>query len=181
MSLMFGGSPIHEFFMLERFLPFRLSRLAERLSDRMAAECCRPFELSLPEWRILALLGQHGALPNSEIMPRALLDKARMSRAVHCLLDLGYIKRRLMPDDQRRLTLELTASGRQVYEQAAALALALQERLLAAIPDEERATFWQALLKLEAQDGARAAGIAAEPRPESADEPAAAEPAPMET
>ncbi len=182
---MLGGSAIHELFMLERFLPFRLSRLAGRLTDRMAAECCRPFGLSLPEWRVLALLGQHGSLPGSGIMAWALLDKARMSRAVNCLVDLGYIKRRLMLGERRRLMLELTRSGRQVYEQAVPLALALQERLLSAVADDERAIFWQALLKLEAQHGVEPpapAGLArGEPHDTSEDQPAAALAGPLET
>lgn len=172
--MMFGGSEIHELFALERFLPFRLSKLADGLARKMATECCRPFGMSLPEWRVLALLGEHGPMPSWEIFPRASVDRTRLSRAVSCLVDLGYLKRRLVLSDHRRVILELTPSGQQVYAQAVPVALAVQERALSTLSDEERAMFWRAMLKVEANAGLAPPAAGDMERGESRDaEPAA--------
>ncbi|HKF72197.1 MAG TPA: MarR family transcriptional regulator, partial [Stellaceae bacterium] len=41
---------------LERFLPYRLSTLTLRISNAIARSYERRFNLSVPEWRVMAVL-----------------------------------------------------------------------------------------------------------------------------
>ncbi len=136
-------------FVLERFVPFRLSVLANRMTRAVAGVYARRFNVSAPEWRTLAVLGRFGAMTANNVVERTAMDKVRVSRAVTRLLELGYITRRTDPLDRRRAILELTASGNNVYRQIAPRALAVERELLQALEPEERTAFESAISKLE--------------------------------
>src|SRR5579863_4910361 len=126
-------------FFLERFMPFRLSVLANRMTRAVAGVYMRRYHLSAPEWRTLAVLGRFGAMTANSVVERTAMDKVRVSRAVTRLLQLGHITRRTDPKDRRRAILDLTASGQSVYRQIVPRALAVETEMLAALTDEERA------------------------------------------
>lgn len=136
-------------FVLERFVPFRLSVLANRMTRAVAGVYARRFNVSAPEWRTLAVLGRFGAMTANSVVERTAMDKVRVSRAVTRLLELNYITRRTDPLDRRRAILDLTASGTNVYRQIAPRALAVERELLQALDPDERAAFEAAISKLE--------------------------------
>jgi DNA-binding MarR family transcriptional regulator len=136
-------------FFLERFMPFRLSVLANRMTRAVAGVYMRRFHLSAPEWRTLAVLGRFGAMTANSVVERTAMDKVRVSRAVTQLLQQGHITRRTDPKDRRRAILDLTASGQSVYRQIVPRALAVEAEMLAALSDEERAALEATISKLE--------------------------------
>jgi len=136
-------------FVLERFVPFRLSVLANRMTRAVALVYARRFNVSAPEWRTLAVLGRFGAMTANSVVERTAMDKVRVSRAVTRLLELGYITRKTDPLDRRRAILDLTASGHNVYRQIVPRALAVERELLQALDRDERAAFESAISKLE--------------------------------
>jgi DNA-binding MarR family transcriptional regulator len=138
-------------FVLERFVPFRLSVLANRMTRAVAGVYARRFSVSAPEWRTLAVLGRFGAMTANSVVERTAMDKVRVSRAVTRLLELNYITRRTDPLDRRRAILDLTASGTNVYRQIAPRALAVERELLQALDPDERAAFEAAISKLESR------------------------------
>jgi DNA-binding MarR family transcriptional regulator len=144
-----GGLVTEGMFVLERFVPFRLSVLANRMTRAVAGVYARRFNVSAPEWRTLAVLGRFGAMTANNVVERTAMDKVRVSRAVTRLLELGYITRRTDPLDRRRAILDLTASGHNVYRQIVPRALAVERELLQALDPEERAAFEAAISKLE--------------------------------
>jgi DNA-binding MarR family transcriptional regulator len=143
-------------FALERFTPFRLSVLANRMTRAVARVYMRRFKLSAPDWRTLAVLGRFGAMSANHVGDRTAMDKVRVSRSVSRLLDLGFITRRSDPQDRRRAILDLTPAGLGVYRQIVPRALAIETELLATLSAEERMAFDATLTKLES-------GIAANP------------------
>jgi DNA-binding MarR family transcriptional regulator len=145
-------------FQLEKFLPFRLSVLANRLARRVARAAAGQFQLSAPEWRVIAVLGRFGALPNHQVIELTCLDPVRTSRAVSSLMRKAYINRVETPSDRRRATLELTASGTEVFEAMIPLAVEAEEGVLGAASEADRAQLEAILTKLEnaaeGEDGA---------------------------
>jgi DNA-binding MarR family transcriptional regulator len=146
-------------FDLGKFLPFRISVLANRLSRRLARASLKQFQLNAPEWRIIAVLGHFGTMPNHRVIELTSLDPVRMSRAVSGLLQKGYITRLESPEDRRRATLDLTQAGAGVYGAMIPVALEAEAGVLAAASDEERQKLEQILNKLElaAQTGGNGA------------------------
>jgi DNA-binding MarR family transcriptional regulator len=136
-------------FAIERFLPFRLSVLSNRLSRVMARVYFRLFHLSAPEWRAMAVLGRYGPMSANGVVDRTAMDKVRVSRAVARLVAAGNITRRVDPRDRRRAVLEITPKGYGIYQQIVALLRGVETEILADISADERAAFDRVMTKLE--------------------------------
>ena len=138
---------------LERFLPYRLSVLTNRISGQIARLYARRFGLSIPEWRAMAVLGRFGPMAANEVAERTQMDKVRVSRAVAQLVRDGRVLRRTDRVDRRRVVLDLSAKGRAVYGEIVPLALGVEARLLAPLSVEERALVERVIARLEACAG----------------------------
>lgn len=159
---------------LEAFLPYRLATLSNRVSRAIAALYSERFGISIPEWRVMAVLGERPEISARAVAERTAMDKVAVSRAVRRLLAKGFLERHFAPDDRRRSVLALSAAGRRVYGEVVPLARAFEARLLAALTREERAILSLLLAKLEAlgiEDlGADLAAPACAGRPGDADD-----------
>ena len=71
---------------LDRFVPYRLSVLTNGMSDAIARHYSERFGLTIPEWRVMAVLGQTPGLSAREVAARTAMDKVQVSRAVANLL-----------------------------------------------------------------------------------------------
>lgn len=142
---------------LEEFLPYRLSVLANQVSQGIAETYVERFGLSITEWRVIAILGRFENIPATAVAERSAMDKVAVSRAVRRLLDAKFIQRRDSRDDRREKPLALSRSGRRLYEQIAPAALAFEERLLASLSATERRSLDRILDKLLA--ASRSAGL----------------------
>src|SRR3712207_3443255 len=67
---------------LEEFLPYRLNVLASTVSQSLARLYDERYGISIPEWRVLATLGQFGTLTAAEIGRHSHMHKTKVSRAV---------------------------------------------------------------------------------------------------
>ncbi len=140
---------------LESFLPYRLSVLSNRVSQAIARIYAERFDLSVTEWRLMAVLGRYPGLTAGELVERTAMDKVAVSRAVAGLMASGRVERGSDERDRRRVPLNLSAAGRAVYAQVAPLALEYERALLSGLDAAEYAQF-DALLGrlLEATAGA---------------------------
>jgi DNA-binding MarR family transcriptional regulator len=137
---------------LERFLPYRLSVLSNRVSQDIAGLYSERFGLSITEWRVMAVLGGGSKLSANEVSVRTAMDKVAVSRAVSRLLEKNYLLRQLHGQDRRRSELKLSAKGRAVFDQIVPLALALEHRILASLAPSEQSQLLAILDKLEAAE-----------------------------
>ena len=78
---------------LEDFLPYRLSVLSHTISTTIAKAYETKFGISIPEWRVIAILGRFPGLSAVEVADRTMLDKVAVSRAVTRLIKNGRIDR----------------------------------------------------------------------------------------
>ena len=125
--------------MLEDFLPYRLSILSNRVSRAIAARYAEAFDLTIPEWRVIAVLGRRPGLTAKEIAEATEMDKVAVSRAVARLVAARRVAGRADRADARRQLLSLTPHGESVHARIAPIALASEQRLLAALDARERA------------------------------------------
>ncbi|MGH6905095.1 MAG: MarR family winged helix-turn-helix transcriptional regulator, partial [Geminicoccaceae bacterium] len=100
---------------LERFVPFRLNRLAVEVSRALAREYGERFAIDIPEWRIIATLGDRGRARAQDVALSTRMHKSVVSRAVARLIALGWVARSANARDRREAPLSLTAAGRRVY------------------------------------------------------------------
>src|SRR5579859_5673957 len=135
---------------LETFLPYRLSVLSERISNAIARVYASRFGLSIPEWRLIAVLGRFGPLSANGVAGRTYMDKVRVSRAVQRLLERGLIERETDAADRRRSILKLSSEGAAIRAEVAPLALDIEARLLAVLSAEDRQDLDRILKLLDA-------------------------------
>lgn len=126
---------------LERFLPYRLSILSNRVSRAIATRYAKTFNLTIPEWRIIAVLGRRPGLTAKEIVEATEMDKVAVSRAVAKLVSAKRVAASIDADDARRQVLTLTSQGEALHARIAPIALESERRLLATLDARERAQF----------------------------------------
>lgn len=136
---------------LETFVPYRLSVLTNRVSSAIARQYSDRFALTIPEWRVMAVLGGTPGLSAREVAERTAMDKVQVSRAVDSLMKAKRVARTEDAEDGRILRLALTSKGRAIYDEVVPLALHLEEVLLSALKPDERRQFDTLMAKLARQ------------------------------
>lgn len=136
---------------LADFLPYLLSVTSNAVSDSIAQEYRARFGLKIPEWRVMAVLGDAGAKTQRELVGATRMDKVAVNRACKVLEERGLIARSPNLADGRSHHLELTAAGRSVHGEIWPLALDMERRLFAALSAAERRDFKNLLARIHAQ------------------------------
>jgi DNA-binding MarR family transcriptional regulator len=133
---------------LETFLPYRLSRLAAAVSRDFRAVYGPHHDLTVPEWRVLATLGEYDEMTAKAIGVHSAMHKTKVSRAVRALHERRWLVRQVSAADRREEVLRLTPLGRKVYADIIPRALAFEARLIARL-GEDAEGFLQGLGRLE--------------------------------
>jgi DNA-binding MarR family transcriptional regulator len=133
---------------LEAFLPYRLNRIAAAVSQEFRSVYGPHHDLTIPEWRLLATLGQFEEISAKEIGRHSSMHKTKVSRAVQALEERCWLKRRESEEDRREEILALTAPGRKAYRQIVPKAVEFERRILDEL-GSEAGPFLAALERLE--------------------------------
>jgi DNA-binding MarR family transcriptional regulator len=136
---------------LEDFLPYRLSVLSNTVSTTVARAYDKRFNVSIPEWRVIAIVGRFPGLSAVEVAERTLMDKVAVSRAVTKLIKNGRIDRDFADADKRRSILNLSEDGKILHDEIAELALRFESDLLQGFSAEEIADLNQLMERLLAR------------------------------
>lgn len=139
---------------LQGYLPYRVAVTYNLTSRAFASQCRETTGLSIPEWRVLAVLGRQTSLTSQDVVNRTAMDKAKVSRAVSSLVDKGLILRDGDPYDHRLNRLSMTPAGEDVYRAVVPMARTLEKRLRENMSDEDMDVFNRLLDRL--QENARA-------------------------
>ncbi len=136
---------------LEQFMPYRLAVLSNTISTTVARAYDKRFSVSIPEWRVIAILGRFPGLSAVEVAERTMMDKVAVSRAVTKLVKSGRIDREFADADKRRSILNLSDEGKQLHDEIAELALQFERDLLEGLSDDELADLNKTMEKLMAR------------------------------
>jgi DNA-binding MarR family transcriptional regulator len=124
---------------LEDFIPYKLAVVANRVSQSIGKLFETQFNIQVPEWRIMMALYAYDRLVFHALVDRTSMDKARVSRAQHRLVDLGLISSIVDPTDGRRVILALTRKGEKMCGDILPQAAQQEAWYLAVLdPDEHR-------------------------------------------
>ena len=133
---------------LDSFVPYRLSVLTNRVSSAIARHYSERFDLSVPEWRVIAVLGQAPGLSARDVAKRTAMDKVQVSRAVQSLLAAKRLTRTAHANDGRIAHLSLSAKGQAIYNEVVPLALSLERQFLSVLSQSEQKSLDMLLDKL---------------------------------
>ncbi len=114
---------------LSAFLPYQLSITSNAVSDLIAHAYRGKFALKVPEWRVMALLGETEVATQRQLVAATAMDKVTVNRACKALEERALVSRVPNTHDGRSHHLALTAAGRDLYEQIVPEALQLEAEL----------------------------------------------------
>jgi len=134
---------------LDAFLPYRLSVASNRVSGAIAGAYQALFGLRIPEWRLVTVLAEFGAMSQQSLCGHTQMDKVTVSRAAISLYERGLVTRTPNPDDQRSHLLELSIDGWALYRQVAPKALELERRIFESLSDTEQAQLRSMIERVE--------------------------------
>ncbi len=122
---------------LDDFIPYQLSTASNAVSALIAQEYKSRFGLKIPEWRVMAVLGNRGASTQRHLVEATLMDKVTVNRAVKALADRHLLDRMPNDADGRSHHLVLSDTGTELYEQIMPAAEAMEKKIMAVLSDEE--------------------------------------------
>jgi DNA-binding MarR family transcriptional regulator len=146
-----GGTNLH----VEDFLTFRLTRLANSLRTSVTKRYLEQFELSLPEWRLLALVARFAPLRFSEVTARSSMDKGQVSRTLRVMAERGLTKMKTIRSASRStealaapVQVSITPKGKALYQKVLPVARKAQAELLLGLNESERYALYSIIDKL---------------------------------
>jgi DNA-binding MarR family transcriptional regulator len=142
---------------LAGFLPYQLSVASNAVSSLIAERYRKRFALKIPEWRVMAVLGDGGSMTQRALTAATVMDKVAVNRAARVLEERGLVARVPNPDDGRSHLLALTGEGRAIHAEVMPLARATERELLDGLAPDEEAQLRALLAKLRARATALAA------------------------
>lgn len=135
---------------LEHFLPYRLSVLANRISHGFGRLYEEKFDLKLPEWRVMAVLGRRPGITAREVAEFTAMDKVAISRAVARMMQMGRLTAEADSADGRRQKLALSAAGLVIYRDIIPMAKRIEAALTDGITEGDLAVLDKLLTRLSA-------------------------------
>ena len=135
-------------FILNDFAPYRIVALGHAISGRMS-QAYRDENLTIPEWRVLAVISQDTELAARDVVRLTPMDKMTVSRASASLESKGFVVRAISQTDRRVSMLSLSKEGRALFDRVAELALDIEDEMMASLEPEEREALLTAVKKLE--------------------------------
>ncbi|MBV7259251.1 MarR family winged helix-turn-helix transcriptional regulator [Erythrobacter crassostreae] len=132
---------------LAEFLPYQLSITSNAVSDLMSERYRRRFGLKVPEWRVMAVLGDSDtdSATQQALTQATLMDKVAVNRACKVLEERGLIERVPNESDGRSHLLELTEEGRAIHREVMPLVIASESELFEGFTPQERQQFRELL------------------------------------
>lgn len=135
---------------LADFLPYRLSFTSNRVSERIARVYAALFGLSIPEWRLVAVIAEQEATTQQAIVGLTEMDKVTVSRAAIALVERGLVTRTPNPDDKRSHLLALSPAGRDLYATVAPKALEMEAEIFSCLTADEQSALAGYLQRIDA-------------------------------
>ncbi|MEO0464192.1 MAG: MarR family winged helix-turn-helix transcriptional regulator [Pseudomonadota bacterium] len=121
---------------LTQFLPYQLSITSNAVSALIAERYRKRFGLKIPEWRVIAVLGDAAladGLTQRALTDATLMDKVAVNRACKVLEERGLVTRAPNNADGRSHLLVLTKDGRSIRDEVMPLAQETERELFAGL------------------------------------------------
>jgi len=124
-------------FDLHSFLPFLMHHASEKVSLGFREVYRDRYRMTRSEWRVLATLGQYGALTATEIVTHTGLHKTKVSRAVFSIEKRRWLKRNQDEKDRRIHRLELTSQGMSAFQSLCKAGIAYDRKVRDFLGEDE--------------------------------------------
>jgi len=129
---------------LERSPIHLLHRAGQCASDVFQGEMGEG-DLTPRQYAVLVAVSQNEGLSQTDLVERTGVDRSTLADIVRRMLKKGLLQRRRTKDDARAYAVKLTDEGWRILKAADPLARRVDEKILAALPGQQRERFLQDL------------------------------------
>jgi DNA-binding MarR family transcriptional regulator len=138
------------------FPTFLILRLATVTKNNLSRRYLDPFGITMPEWRLIALLARFGTRLFSEVTAGSSMDKGQVSRTLKAIHKKGLVRLNALNASDRprssaispRIQVVISPKGRALFNRILPVARAHQQRLIEMLTPEERTVFHRVTLRL---------------------------------
>ncbi|MEM9603112.1 MAG: MarR family winged helix-turn-helix transcriptional regulator [Pseudomonadota bacterium] len=127
---------------------YQLSRTVTRLNAQVAKRLRDEHNMSIAQWRVLAILADEHDTTSAAIRRIVDIDKGQLSRLVSAMQVCGWVDVAEDPLDLRRQRISLTDEGRRAHAGAEPMMRRRRQWLESQITAEEKATLVAILEKI---------------------------------
>jgi MarR family transcriptional regulator, temperature-dependent positive regulator of motility len=129
---------------LERSPIHLLHRAGQCASDVFQGEMGEG-DLTPRQYAVLVAVSQNEGLSQTSLVEKTGVDRSTLADIVRRMLKKGLLQRRRTKDDARAYAVKLTDEGWRILKAADPLAKRVDEKILAALPGQQRERFLQDL------------------------------------
>jgi DNA-binding MarR family transcriptional regulator len=116
---------------------YRINQLRAKGGGVVLRYCEGEFGITRREWVILAILSTEEVINSSALASRAELTPPATSKAVSSLLTKGLLERNVDPQNRRVARINISKSGKDVYEQILPIVISINKYILEPISKDE--------------------------------------------
>jgi DNA-binding MarR family transcriptional regulator len=122
------------------YVPYLLRRISDSLIERFTAGL-RPHGITLPMWRIIAVLHGRGATRFHVLVSQTLIEPPTLSRLLKELRAKGFVTKTSSSVDARGVLITPTKKAMQLVEELTPHAFEVEKETLAGLTDDEAEMF----------------------------------------
>jgi DNA-binding MarR family transcriptional regulator len=130
---------------LERSPIHLLHRASQCASDAFQGEVGEG-DLTPRQYAVLVAVSQNEGLSQTQLVDKTGVDRSTLADIVRRMLKKGLLQRRRTKDDARAYAVKLTEEGWRILKAADPLAKRVDDKILAALPSQQRERFLQDLV-----------------------------------
>jgi DNA-binding MarR family transcriptional regulator len=116
---------------------YRINQLRAKGGGVVLRYCEGEFGITRREWVILAIVSTEEVINSSALASRAELTPPATSKAVSSLLTKGLLERNVDPQNRRVARINISTSGKDVYEQILPIVISINKYILEPISNDE--------------------------------------------
>jgi len=127
---------------------YKVSYLANAIVFPTYEDVRKDFGLVRSEYHLLLCLAHYYELTAQDVARITRRPRNSISRAVHRMLDLGYLKRVPDPSDARQAKLRITKEGKIMHKKISAYLVEREAKIFSILSYSERENFRELIRKL---------------------------------
>ena len=127
---------------------YKVSYLANAIVFPTYEDVRKDFGLVRSEYHLLLCLAHYSELTAQDVARITRRPRNSISRAVHRMLDLGFLKRVPDPSDARQAKLRITKEGKIMHEKISKYLVAREAEIFSVLSESERTQFRDLIRKL---------------------------------
>ncbi len=128
----------HPEFHLESHVFFLFTQIFGR-RNRQLTDALKPLAISIPQWRVLAVLHERPDLTMNQLSDLTTIDRTTLTRALDNLVRRRLVERRPDAEDRRSVRLRLTDAGSTAFFQVLPRVIEQNERAMTGFTKAEAA------------------------------------------